>query len=65
MLCLLALPGLADNAAQTNRLLIEATRLVRAGDLEPSMNGKYEPLKRAHDTLIEIMERHPSTDLAV
>ena len=68
VLCLLLLPapGLADDeAAQANRLMVEAVRLVQASELEASAEGKYALLKKAHDNFVAIVERHPSTDLAV
>ena len=65
VLCLLASLSLADDASQANRLLVEAVSLVRASELEPSAEGKLALLKRAHDNLVEIVERHPTTDLAV
>ena len=64
-LCWLAWPSLADDAAQANRLMIEAVRLIEASRLEPSAEGKFELLKQAYDNLVEIVDRHPSSDLAV
>lgn len=58
-------PGLADDTARANRLLVEAVRLVQASELEPSAMGKRALLEKAHDNLLEIIEHHPSTDLAV
>ena len=58
-------PDATNDAAQANRLLVEAVRLIRASDLEPSANGKFALLKKAHDNLLEIIERHLATDLAV
>ena len=65
LLCLPAAPGHADDAARANRLLIEAVGYIREAGLEPSPEGKFTLLKKAHDRLVEIVERHPSTDLAV
>ena len=63
--CLVASSSLAGDAAQANRLLVEAVNLVRASELEPSAEGKFALLKRAHDNLVDIVEHHPATDLAV
>ena len=60
-----ATPGYADDRAQANRLLIEAVGYVRDSKLEPSPEGKFALLKKAYDNLVEIVERYPSTDLAV
>ena len=65
VLYLLAWPGLADDAARANRLMIEAVGLIQASELEPSAEGKFNLLKQAHDNLVEIIDRHPSSDLAV
>ena len=65
VLCLLSSSSVADDAARANRLLVEAVNLVRASELEPTAEGKFAQLKRAHDNLVEIVERHASTDLAV
>ena len=63
--CLLASSSLADDAAQANRLMIEAVQLIQASEGEPSAEGKFKLLKKAHDNLVEIIEHHPSSDLAV
>ena len=65
VLCSLAWPSFAEDTAHANRLMIEAVKLVEASELEPSPEGKFRLLKQAHDTLVEIIERHPSSDLAV
>lgn len=65
VICLLAAPSHADDAARANRLLIEAVGYIRDAKLEPSPEGKFVLLKKAHDNLVEIVERYPSTDLAV
>ena len=64
-LSLPAVPVLADDAAEANRLMVEAVRDIRHADLEPSAEGKFARLKRAHDKLLAIVQRYPSTDLAV
>ena len=55
----------ADDAGQANRLMVEAIQAVEAAEREPSAEGKYNLLTRAFDKLKEIVERYPSTDLAV
>ena len=64
MVCLLASSALADDA-QANRLMVEAIGLIQASEREPSAEGKFRLLKQAHDNLVVIIERYPSTDLAV
>ena len=65
MLCLAVSPVSADDTARANRLLIEAVDHIRDAELEPSPEGKFLLQKKAHDNLVEIVERYPSTDLAV
>ena len=65
MLCLAASPISADDTARANRLLIGAVDHIRDAELEPSPEGKFVLQKKAHDNLVEIVERYPSTDLAV
>ena len=65
MACLPAPPSRADDTAQANHLLVEAIGLLQAAEREPSADGKYRLLKQAHDNLVAIIERYPSTDLAV
>ena len=64
-LSLPAVPVFADDAAEANRLMVEAVRDIRHADLEPSAEGKFALLKRAHGKLLAIVQRYPSTDLAV
>ena len=65
VLWVLAWPGLAADAGEANRLMIEAVKLIHASEIEPSADGKYKLLEQAHDNLVEIVDRHPSSDLAV
>ena len=65
MLCSLAWSSFADDNARANRLMIEAVKLIQASEREPSPDGKFRLLKQAHDSLVEIVDRHPSSDLAV
>ena len=55
----------AHDAGQANRLMVEAIQAMEAAEREPSAEGKYNLLKQAFDKLKEIVERYPSTDLAV
>ena len=63
--CLPAAAVVADDSAEANRLMIEAVKHIQNADLEPSAEGKFALLKRAHDKLMAIVEQYPSTDLAV
>lgn len=65
VLCLLALPAAADDTAEANKLMIEAIALIDAVEREPSAEGKVQLLEQAHDSLRAIIERFPTTDLAV
>ena len=65
VLCALAWPVLADDDARANRLMVEAVSLIQASEREPSAAGKFRFLKEAHDNLVEIVDQHPSSDLAV
>ena len=65
VICLPALPAFADDNAQANRLMVEAVGLVGAAESEPSAQERFRLLQRAHELLLDIVERHPSTDLAV
>ena len=65
VLFLLAVPSLADDTVEANRLMIEAVKLFQEFERELSAEGKLKLLSEAHDHLVAIIERHPSTDLAV
>ena len=58
-------PADADDAGQANRLMVEAVQLVQAAEREPSSAAKSALLRAALGKLLEIVERYPSTDLAV
>ena len=60
-----ALPALADDDAEANRLMVAAVGLIGAAEKEPSAEERFRLLWRAHELLTEIVERLPSTDLAV
>ena len=63
--CLAIPQARADDAAEANKMMVEATRLVNSVDAEPSAEGKIALWRRAHALLTAIVERFPSTDLAV
>ena len=62
---LVGLPALADDAAQANRLMVEAVRHIEAAKTAPSDAERARRLRSAHDRLTEIVQRFPSTELAV
>ena len=55
----------ANDSAEANGLMVEAIRLVDAVKREPSAEAKIGLLRKAYDNLTAIVERYPSTDLAV
>ena len=65
VLCLSVAPVAADDPAQANRLLVEAVRLIQAAEAEKAATEKLSLLQSALAKLNEIVEGHPSTDLAV
>ena len=65
VICLPAPPAFADDNARANRLMVEAVGLVGAAEREPSAQERFRLLQRAHELLLDIVQRHPSTDLAV
>ena len=65
LLCSLAWPSFADDAAEANRLMIEAVKLIQASGHEPSPDEEFRLLEQAYDNLVAIIDRHPSSDLAV
>ena len=64
-LCFPAAPSVADEAAKANRLMIEAIGYMQEAQLASAANRRYALLKEAHDRLVAIVERFPSTALAV
>ena len=52
-------------AVEANKLMVEAIMLVDAVEKEPSAEVKYNLLRKALENLTAIVERFPSTDLAV
>lgn len=63
--CLMTLPASADDSAEANKLMVEAIGHVDAVATEPSAKAKIDLLRKAHDNLTAIIERYPSTELAV
>ncbi len=57
--------GESNDTSRANRLMIEAINAMNASKREPSAEGKHNLLRQAFDKLEEIVERYPSTDLAV
>ena len=65
VLCLSVVPVAADDPAQANRLLVEAVRVIQAAEAEKAATEKLSLLQSALAKLNEIVESHPTTDLAV
>ena len=63
--CALSAQALGDDVGEANRLMIDAVRAVESVQGETDVQQRYERLKRALAKLTEIVEEHPSTDLAV
>ena len=60
-----AVPAFADDDARANRLMVEAVGLIETAERESSAEERFRLLHRAHELLLDIIERHPSTALAV
>ena len=65
VLCLPAVPALADDKARANELFVEAAGLLRSAESAESAAERHAMTKAALDNLHEIVARYPSTDLAV
>ena len=65
LICLLVLPAVADEPAGANRLLVEAVKMIKAADSQPEGSEKLALLEGALAKLNEIIDRHPSSGLAV
>ena len=63
--CLFCFPAFGDDMERANRLLVETASVLRAVERESSADKRLDLLKRAETNLKEIVERYPSTDLAV
>ena len=62
---LLVVPAVADDPAAANRLLVEAVKLIKAADSKTVASEKLALLEDALAKLNEIIDRHPSSSLAV
>ena len=65
ILCLSVVPAGADDPAQANRLLVEAVKLIQAAEQEQPAPEKLVILESALAKLNQIMDDHPSSDVAV
>jgi len=65
VLCLSAVTVSADDPAQANRLLVEAMKSLQAAEKEQEAAQKLALQKSALAKLNEIVDNHPSSDLAV
>ena len=65
VLCLSVVPAGADDPAQANRLLVEAVKLIQAAEQEQPASEKLVMLESALAKLNQIMDDHPSSDVAV
>lgn len=65
ILCLSVVPAGADDPAQANRLLVEAVKLIQAAEQEQPASQKLAKLQSALAKLNQIMDDHPSSDVAV
>ena len=55
----------ADDNAAANKLMVQAVKLVESARNEPSTKKQLDLVRRAQSTLQQIVENHPSSDLAV
>ena len=65
LVCLSMVPAFADDPAVANRLLVEAAKFIKAANTEDGASEKLALLESALTKLNEIVEHHPSSDLAV
>lgn len=68
LICALSLavvPASADDAAQANKLLVEAVKRIQAAGTKQTPSEQIPLLEEALDKLNEIVEQHPTNDLAV
>lgn len=64
-LCWLAIPAHASGESRANLLFVEAAKLIGAAEKETGAVRKLELLKSPQRKLDRIVDRHPSTNLAV
>ena len=65
VLCVPSAPLAADDSTQANRLLVEAMKLIQAAGTKQTAADRLPLVESALAKLNEIVENHPSTDLAV
>ena len=65
LICLLVVPAVAEDPAGANRLLVEAVKMIKAADSQTEGSEKLDLLEGALAKLNEIIDRHPSSGLAV
>ena len=65
VLCLSVMSVSADDSAQANKLLVEAVKSIQAADMKQTATEQLPLLEKALAKLKEIVEKHPSSDLAV
>lgn len=65
VLCVSTTPLAADDSTQANRLLVEAMKLIQAAGTKQTATEGLPLMERALAKLNEIVENHPSSDLAV
>ena len=64
-LALSVVPASADDPAQANKLFVEAVKLIRDASAKQAPDEQLPLLEESLAKLNEIIEKHPSTDLAV
>ena len=64
-LCLLVIPASADDPAEANKLLVEAVKLIQAANTNQTAAEQLPLLESALAKLNQIVDDHPSSDLAV
>ena len=65
VLCVPSAPLAADDSTQANRLLVEAMKLIQAAGTKQTATERLPLMESALAKLNEIVENHPSSDLAV
>ena len=65
VLCVSLAPAAAHDSGQANRLLVEAAKLIQAAGTKQAVTEKLPLMESALAKLNEIVENHPSSDLAV
>ena len=65
VLCVPSAPLAADDSTQANRLLVEAVKLIQTAGTKQTAGERLPLVESALAKLNEIVENHPSSDLAV